>query len=492
MSQQQPDIPATPASVTYIGCFKEQNNSPDLDGEPPLSITRAEACFTHCSIGTWSFAAIRNGTICTCGDSENRKYGSAPESVCSTKCPVDQSAFDDCGGPEANSVYYVGAMTPKLPWPTPSINPSIPTHPSVTPPSDNGDGDHVLGHRDLGMEDSDSHDSNDGDDISSGTKGNASHQRRKNEYQDLFEGFESSAMDEDHIFGSIHPLENQSIETAPNNANGPTSLHHHHKPSTKTSNTLSSSSSSSSSPPPQMTTIDQPEKSSLAARIGLKMGHLQVKVPTHQDGSVSTIVAANSGTQHSPVSPISPISPFSPASRSSSASSTTASAFTHSLSTIEYLDIDGDASTSPSSLFPERNPKSATPSFSLASAPVPGPASNIQEVKKGGSSRYQKKQHQSDMIKDLILQGDSILEDKELALMAQYQPHHCRQQQQQQYLLYQTGVPATPTATAERSAEPTEKSLTVPETTAPAAALIIPSPRDYLVPPPRILVHKAL
>ncbi|KAF9946483.1 hypothetical protein BGZ70_003194, partial [Mortierella alpina] len=59
---------SSPQQPTYLGCFHENIYSPDLTGEPPSIIARAEACFTHCSIGTWTYAAIRNRTICTCGD----------------------------------------------------------------------------------------------------------------------------------------------------------------------------------------------------------------------------------------------------------------------------------------------------------------------------------------------------------------------------------------------------------------------------------------
>ncbi|KAF9542446.1 hypothetical protein EC957_001961 [Mortierella hygrophila] len=640
MSQQQPDTStATPSTVTSIGCFKEQILSPDLDGEPPLSISRAESCFTHCSIGTWSFAGIRNGTICTCGDSEQRKYGSAPESSCSTKCPENQSAFDNCGGPEANNIYFVGAMTPKVPWPIPSINPNNP-NPIVTPPSsdddDQGNGggnnggmlgntkhastamiasvaavavvavlaiatllvhrrkhkgrrsmssmedgsggdssncrfdrhdkgslergnnsdnntaavdpysrartDHgwfVTGHRDLGILDDTGSifgDDDSGVDYGKDGRGKECLSRsgsRKKEHQDLFEGFESSAMDEDRSI-HIHPSAERhpSIETALNNsntlavANGPI-IHHDSTatPSTTTSSDDASSITTTTSSFP----LGQPSKFSLAAKIGSKMGHLKVKVPTHHHHDGSNAPAT---IDHAPISPISPISPTS---RSSSTSSTTTVPSAFSSTTTGYLDIEGGSGG-----VPERSPTSATPSFSFASAPAPGPASNLQESKKsphlnyslkyhhnhhheppspispqkqsipsptsprhhGVNSRHQKKQHRSDLIKDLILQGDSALEDKELALMAQYQPHHCWQQQHHAAATAAAAAAAaaaTPTmppkvvrkAPLERAEKPASERKTVATAPAPAA-LIIPSPRDYLAPPPRILVHKAL
>ncbi|KAF9900761.1 hypothetical protein EC991_006916 [Linnemannia zychae] len=630
MSQQQP----TTATVTYVGCFKEDIRSPDLDGEPPLSITRAEACFTHCSIGTWSFAGIRNGTICTCGDSDQRKYGSAPESSCSTKCPENQSAFDDCGGTEANSVYFVGAMTPKVPWPTPSvINPTA-ILPSITPPSsDDGNGNggdrnnvlgntkhsstaviasvaavagiavltiatllvhrrkkgrrsmssmedgtgssrfgrhdskdrgtnaaagggidpysrartghswFVSGHRDLDLDDIESidDDENQSEDSTGHRKGYLSRSgSRKKEHHDLFEGFESSAMDEDHSSSqSIHPSsEHRSIEAAPNTlilpADGPIVPRNESATATPTETSDLPSASSSVSSTTTAFPLGQPSKTSFATKIGLKMGHLKVKVPTPN----TSITPADNSSVTIPHVPISPISPISPTSRSSSASSTTAPAFNnHSTAATAtgYLDIDAG----PASHYSERSPTSATPSFSFASAPVPGQASNQQEAKKvnnhgnkhhyhdppspispqkptipspaslrqpsttypqkssqSGNSRHQKK-HRSDLIKDLILQGDSALEDKELALMAQYQPHHCWQQQQQ-HVTQQAAVTAAATsapskAVARRaSLEPTDKSSTNANQASSAPALIIPSPRDYLAPPPRILVHKAL
>ncbi|KAF9138215.1 hypothetical protein BGX30_009409 [Mortierella sp. GBA39] len=647
MSQQQPQpdtSTATPSTVSSIGCFKEQILSPDLDGEPPLSISRAESCFTHCSIGTWSFAGIRNGTICTCGDSEQRKYGSVPESSCSTKCPENQSAFDNCGGPEANNIYFVGAMTPKVPWPIPSINPNNP-NPIVTPPSSNdgdqgngggnnggmlgntkhastamiasiaavavvaalaiatllvhrrknkgrrsmssmedgsggsssncrfdrhdkgsldrgnnsdnntaavvdpysrartGHGWFVTGHRDLAtLDDANSIFGDDDSGVDDGKEGRGKEclsrsGSRKKEHQDLFEGFESSAMDEDRSI-HIHPSAERhpSIETAPNNsntlavANGP--IIHHDSTTTTSSDDASSITTTTSSFP-----LGQPSKFPLAtkigSKIGSKMGHLKVKVPTHHhhhDGS-----NAPATTDHAPISPISLISPISPTSRSSSTSSTTTVPSAFSSTTTGYLDIEGGAGG-----VPERSPTSATPSFSFASAPVPGPASNLQEAKKslhlnyshkhhhnhhheppspispqkqsipsptfprhhgssqgcGVNSRHQKKQHRSDLIKDLILQGDSALEDKELALMAQYQPHHCWQQQHHAAATAAAAAAAaTPTmppkVVRKTPLERAEKPASETKTAAPAA-LIIPSPRDYLAPPPRILVHKAL
>ncbi|KAG0274239.1 hypothetical protein BGZ95_009977 [Linnemannia exigua] len=642
MSQQQP----TTATVTYVGCFKEETRSPDLDGEPPLSITRAEACFTHCSIGTWSFAGIRNGTICTCGDSEQRKYGSAPESSCSTKCPENQSAFDDCGGTEANSVYFVGAMTPKVPWPTPSVVNPTAILPSITPPSlDNGDGNgsgnggdrnnvlgntkhastaviasiaaiagvavltiatllvhrrkkgrrsmssiedgtsgggssrfdrhdskdkdtiagagggvdpysrartghswFVTGHRDLDLDDNDSID-DDQDDADDGVGQRKEYLARsgssskKKELHDLFVGFESSAIDDDHSSSSrsMHPSEHRSIvvEAAPNtltpSADGPTLRDEsatRTAPSAETSDPPSASVSTTTAFP-----LGEPSKTSFATKIGLKMGHLKVKVPTP---TTATTTTEGSGImQHAPISPISPISPTS---RSSSASSITPvfdGPSTTTTTTTGYLNIE----TGPSSHYAERSPTSATPSFSFASAPVPGQASNVHESKKANnnhkhhqyqhdppspispqkptvpsptsprqpskssqgtatSSRHQKRQHRSDLIKDLILQGDSALEDKELALMAQYQPHHCWQQQQQQHhqqyqqhVTHQAAVAAAaavPPAVARRASLEPYSILDPKSAPSTAPALIIPSPRDYLAPPPRILVHKAL
>ncbi|KAF9161180.1 hypothetical protein BGX21_008165 [Mortierella sp. AD011] len=139
MSQSQQNHSA------YLGCFIEDPYNPDLSGEPPLIITQPEACFTHCSIGTFTYAAIRNRTICTCGDTFN-KYGTAPESACSTACLSEQSAFDNCGGPEANSIYSVGLIIPRSSSPAPSVRPpgnNIST--SNDPNDDSGDNSQSSG-----------------------------------------------------------------------------------------------------------------------------------------------------------------------------------------------------------------------------------------------------------------------------------------------------------------------------------------------------------
>lgn len=58
-----------PVDYAYVGCFHEDNQAPDLTGELPTVITNAEACLAHCSRGGWSYAAVHNQNICTCGDS---------------------------------------------------------------------------------------------------------------------------------------------------------------------------------------------------------------------------------------------------------------------------------------------------------------------------------------------------------------------------------------------------------------------------------------
>ncbi|KAF9154903.1 hypothetical protein DFQ26_009913, partial [Actinomortierella ambigua] len=103
----------------YQGCFQEDPSKPDLSGEPPLTVSGPEACLLHCAIGTWAYAGIRNGTVCTCGD-EKGHYGLAiSPAECSTACPpntiVAGGLVEWCGGASVNSVYKVGNYTGKIP-----------------------------------------------------------------------------------------------------------------------------------------------------------------------------------------------------------------------------------------------------------------------------------------------------------------------------------------------------------------------------------------
>ncbi|CAO3572255.1 unnamed protein product [Mortierella alpina] len=639
---------SSPQQPTYLGCFHENIHSPDLTGEPPSIIARAEACFTHCSIGTWTYAAIRNRTICTCGDTFN-KYGNASASACSTACPEDQSAFDDCGGPEANSVYSVAPIAAKPPVPNPSINPNV-NYPTLhAHPDSNGSDPEPLSKtsrtaviskekqslaspkteehgsmfdrqrsRESGrsIEDDRSAASTGQTWFSMGHRNRSATDRERGATKDmdacqtevttptwphrggdlekqLFEGFESSAIVEDHTLDHrpVHPLDSR-----PEN----------HEHSLATSEILNDTHSRHGlvrqDVPLSTGAVTLQKPASFASKIGQKLSHLRVKThllpPGHHQPSAAGLSAATP-----PVPPISPISPISPG--SSSSSSPTKMGFGQSswearrASDHEVGLFTGGSSRGDS--------LGATPSFSLATSPAAGTACNrrtksmpkdyvpelpllerlssresagshhsmdyhleplspispthrdhsapgasqvlANHIGKPGHAqdyRYQK-QHRSNLIKDLILQGDSALDDKEQAMMAQYQPQHCRQQQQQQQQQqhqqqmyqsqhYTTHGPASSrlqhrrsssssatsksmqlskadqkTAPAQMSSEeppfkpelavastphsyPTESLLTVPphQERRRSSAHIPMIDTNYLAPPPRILIHKAL
>lgn len=71
------------------------------------------------------------------------KYGIAPASMCTSACPEEQSVYDDCGGPEANSIYRVGLIGSKVPFPTPSIIRPTGPQPVISPGTDQA-GDHGI------------------------------------------------------------------------------------------------------------------------------------------------------------------------------------------------------------------------------------------------------------------------------------------------------------------------------------------------------------
>ncbi|KAF8983124.1 hypothetical protein BGZ46_010859 [Entomortierella lignicola] len=614
MSQQ--DHPA------YLGCFVENTFNPDLSGEPPLIITRPEACFTHCSIGTFKYAAIRNRTYCTCGDTYN-KYGVAPVSACSTACPEEQSVFDYCGGPEANSIYNVGMIIPKASLPVPSVRP--PGDDQTTIDGSNvgtGDSYHQLSRskssraivifgavagamiivigvllclrrRRRNMTQSSklggswsigkrmrSMDEKGGAIVGHSWfekrgKGSDGYEDRRWGYhnnddedmwqsqvqtgqdsmeEQLFEGFESSVLMEDqhHHQHQHQPYQNQYVVE---NVSIPEDLHH-------SSDSLTTINSQKSKP------------SSTFSKIGNKFSHLRVKT-----GYTSSVPLGRS----LPLTPISPISPVSPASTSSSSSNSgQAGSQLQPPSPVMIPTIGREDHISSPLRYAERSPSSATPSFSLTSSPIPGPSSNSREPtvatsttpsfeEHNDSNRYnfmdiyvppspvsptspimppeippqlplasqtmsalsltstsisptwnqkQQKQHRSNLIKDLILQGDSMLEDKEMAHMAQYQPHHCRQQQQHQQSRQGSGASLTiktkdpkPRSSPIQVKHSKEYHTTVELDTgaSPGALLAVPTetPRDslaknhnqsklspidtnYLAPPPRILIHRAL
>ncbi|KAF9915992.1 Asialoglycoprotein receptor 1 [Lobosporangium transversale] len=607
----------------YLGCYNEDIRDPDLAGEPPLIITRAEACITHCSIGTFAYAAIRNKTICTCGDSYN-KYGAAPASACSTSCPQDQSAFEDCGGPEANSIYNVAPAGPKAPFPTPSVRspsgqPTSPERPDdielLLPDNDHqvthGSSKVVIssaviaaailaigimslvvfrkrrrsrsenraslrhakdkmdsmgdkrkrraaskqGHSWFAMSGKDRRASDD-------NQGGGSHRGRglTDIEAQLFEGFESSAIAEDHY---QYPLEENRTECLLNLYDDEGRGHHYdpriRQEQVDDNGTRTLSSSCSSGKPQQAASFSsvngttstitipsspQSKPSSLASKIGLKLEHLRVRTGLLEP---TTLESSSSSLPVIPISPISPISPMSLNSTSSSAVSgvshpstpmvTTPSigapetATSLSLSSAlrsEFVGYGSDSSsdnealaaasmlgqvlndqeftaTKPevvstmpsleriqahstrevdqndsgsnngardvlkrqaidlydplSPISPRPHPFTATagactgassiptittvtttaaaPSIAVARAPSPTAIASLPSpppvaIPSSSANLRHQKQHRSNLIKDLILQGDSVLEDKEMALMAQYQPHRCWQQQQQQ------------------------------------------------------------
>ncbi|KAG0018568.1 Asialoglycoprotein receptor 1 [Entomortierella chlamydospora] len=675
MSQSQQDHPA------YLGCFIEDPYNPDLSGEPPLIITQPEACFTHCSIGTFAYAAIRNRTICTCGDTFN-KYGTAPASACSTACLSEQSAFDDCGGPEANSIYSVGLIIPRSSSPAPSVRPpGNNTSTSNDPNADTGDnsqssgsknskliiifgavigalilvigillllrqrrrrrmtrankfpGSWTTGNGMRGMNEKQrgamgghswfekranrfggsggamwDYDDDDDEDMDRGWQGNARAGQSSMEAQ-LFEGFESSVFREDqqqqqqyyhnpHIqssnvategeggegkshssrhqrgFGSMsssHSKASSNISGAASHIRPPTNVPEDQQHSFATGVVTSLSQTTQSS----QETLSSPPPSTFASKIGNKFSHLRVKTGLLQpQTSIGSLPLT-------PVSPVSPIPPGSTPSLTPSPSSTSGSGgpqlqLPSPPPRAMTLTGGGGGREEDASSGPERSPSSATPSFSLASAPVPGPASNRQgsttassstalpdiasimpsleeygnsgntNLGGGGGSKHkfmdfyeppspisptlpvppspitssppslyqkQQKQHRSNLIKDLILQGDSALEDKEMELMAQYQPHHHhhRQQQQQQQLQSRqqawqgSGSSLTAKASLKRQqgpsssgASPSSALLAVPTETSGGSLAVkrnqnnIPAIDTNYLAPPRILIHKAL
>jgi hypothetical protein len=107
------------------------------------------------------------------------------------------------------------------------------------------------------------------------------------------------------------------------------------------------------------------------------------------------------------------------------------------------------------------------------------------------------------LIKDLILQGDSMLDEKEMALMAQYQPHHCRQQQQQHEQRKQqqeaqnssgNSRPQSSTSITRTTRSDQKTDTDLPQQQ--QLSNVIPvTDTNYLAPPtptPRIRIHKAM
>ncbi|KAG0082588.1 hypothetical protein BGZ92_011584 [Podila epicladia] len=233
---------------------------------------------------------------------------------------------------------------------------------------------------------------------------------------------------------------------------------------------IQSHSSITSQPPPHQqgrsnsVTQASQKVTQFATKLGQKLGHLRVK--THLSDPTST-----GSLSHSlPVPPISPISPVSP---------------TLPSPTKPYSETEAGTGTGGTI---ERNPASATPSFSSVSVPslasnrhgqsmtrseIPtampllsspstcslekqflpkSPPSPISPTLASATSptssssmhhnpKFQK-EHRSMLIKDLILQGEDALDEKEQALMAQYQPYRqqqllLQQQQQQQQMKHQ-------------------------------------------------------
>ncbi|KAG0018123.1 hypothetical protein BGZ82_000537, partial [Podila clonocystis] len=277
-----------------------------------------------------------------------------------------------------------------------------------------------------------------------------------------------------------------------------------------------------------------------ATKLGQKLGHLRVK--THLSDPTST----GSSSHNLPVPPISPISPVSPTLPSptkphsesepgsgiggtiernpASATPSFSSVSVPSVASNRYgqttarseIPITMPLSSSPTTCSPEKNllPKSPPSPISstMASATSPTSSSSMHH-----NPKFQK-EHRSMLIKDLILQGDDALDEKEQALMAQYQPYHCQQQlliqqqkqqmkhQHQQKGLHRSGVATVDPMVAssltrqnssgsDSRAEDDDMPAFVPTTTFKTQQQrpTIPAiDTNYLAPPPRIYIHKPL
>jgi hypothetical protein len=157
-------------------------------------------------------------------------------------------------------------------------------------------------------------------------------------------------------------------------------------------------------------------------------------------------------------------------------------------------------------------PSPISPPLQYASLPPISPSSPILPLPPAASQvsyhsqdlRHQK-QHRSKLINDLILQDDSILDEKEMAMMAQYQPHHRRQQQQQQQhqqelqkqqIQKQKEAQSHSATVAAKPAQRTDVDLLQQLSQQHRPTSHIPAmDTNYLAPPtptPRIRIHKAL
>lgn len=374
----------------------------------------------------------------------------------------------------------------------------------------------------------------------------------------LFEGFESSVMIEDHEHrpqynndkpkpqrGHRHSSSEDRTRTSSSRPTM-TSISSTFAHATRL-DSIQSHSSTASQPPSQQSRSNSVTQASqkvtqFATKLGQKLGHLRVK--THLSDPTST----GSSSHNLPVPPISPISPVSP---------------TLPSPTKPHLETEPGTGTGTGGTI-ERNPASATPSFSSVSVPsvasnrhgqttarseisitmplcsptscspekhfLPkSPPSPISPTMASATSptssslhhnpKFQK-EHRSMLIKDLILQGDDALDEKEQALMAQYQPYHCQQQlliqqhkqqmkhqhQHQQKAPRQSSVTMVdPVATGSLTRQSSlgsgsrakdDDPVFVPTTTTHTQQQQRPTipaiDTNYLAPPPRIYIHKPL
>ncbi|KAG0206246.1 hypothetical protein BGX28_002290 [Mortierella sp. GBA30] len=201
----------------------------------------------------------------------------------------------------------------------------------------------------------------------------------------LFEGFESSVILEDYApaHQPVHPLDwkpdgHQHSRRASAEIGPAGDIEFIARASRKPSVDVVSDSGRCSMQQEELSEISAPlpgvqGSTSLASKIGQKLSHLRVKTYLLQPNHHRSFEGPDAIAPAMP--PVSPISPMSPASISSSSTSSPTKMGLGSFPSEARRRSDHDIAISLGTAI-ERDPASATPSFSLATAPVPGTASN--------------------------------------------------------------------------------------------------------------------
>jgi len=92
----------------YESCWTDSLSSPTLTGTSYSDSTgmTVEACVNYCNDNSESFAGLKNGQACYCGNIPTESASITSDSACNSPCVGNSSEI--CGGSDSLSLYWNG------------------------------------------------------------------------------------------------------------------------------------------------------------------------------------------------------------------------------------------------------------------------------------------------------------------------------------------------------------------------------------------------